>query len=274
MNKFRKAEGGIRRHFHRGKVNRFYATAIFSLVLACLGVQTALAAPTDDFVTTWKGDPLLYPPGLAVITVPMIGGPYDVDWNNDGVFDEFNLNGSVTHVVSAAGTRTIRIRGDYDSIRFANQTGSNEILSLDQWGTQVWTTMKRAIQGAFNMTVPATDIPDFSRVTDMSEMFEGATSANPDTSDWDTSSVTDMLGVFLNATLANPDTSGWDTSQVTNMHSMFSGATTFDQDIGSWDVGSLSVAPNNVYGRLPIYLQLRRTIDRMECSTTSNRGCI
>ena len=46
-------------------------------------------------------------------------------------------------------------------------------------------------------------------------MFDGASSANPDTSGWDTSSVIDMRDMFNDATSANPDTSGWDTSSVT-----------------------------------------------------------
>ncbi len=82
-----------------------------------LGAPAALAAPADDFVTTWKTDN----PGDSndtSITAPMIGGPYDVDWNNDGTFDEFGLANSSTHDYGVAGTYTIRIRGTYDAIRF------------------------------------------------------------------------------------------------------------------------------------------------------------
>ena len=87
-------------------------------LLTFLLAQVALAAPTDDFVTTWKTDN----PGTSnstSITVPMIGGPYDVDWDNDGVFDQFGITDSVTHDFGVAGTYTIRIFGSYDSIRFA-----------------------------------------------------------------------------------------------------------------------------------------------------------
>ena len=57
------------------------------LLYFVFGMQSALAAPTDDFVTTWTTDC----PGCisTSIAVPMIGGPYDVDWDNDGTFDEF-----------------------------------------------------------------------------------------------------------------------------------------------------------------------------------------
>ena len=98
----------------------------------------------------------------------MVGGPYDVDWNNDEVFDEFDQTGPVTHDFLIADTYTIRIRGVYDSIRFNYAGDRRKILSLDQWGTNQWTTMANAFYGAVNLQVLATDTPDFSAVTDMS----------------------------------------------------------------------------------------------------------
>ena len=55
-------------------------SVLFSLLLA----QVALAAPTDDFVTTWKTDN----PGTSnptSITVPITDGLYDVDWDTSSV---------------------------------------------------------------------------------------------------------------------------------------------------------------------------------------------
>ena len=74
-----------------------------------------------------------------------------------------------------------------------------------------------------------------SKVTDMSIMFYGATSANPDVSQWDTSKVTDMSNMFSVATSANPDVSSWDTSKVNNMRDMFRGATSANPDVSKWD---------------------------------------
>jgi len=189
---------------------------LFVVGLMSIATTPLDAAPTDDFITTWKTDN----PGTSnstSITVPMIGGPYDVDWNNDGVFDQFGISNSVTHDYGVAGTYTIRIFGSYDSIRFADGGDKGKILSLDQWGTGSWTSMESAFHGVVNLLVPAADTPDFSVVTDMSRMFYYATSANPDTSGWDTSAVTDMVEMFRNA---------------------FS----FDQDLGSWNVSSLEYA--------------------------------
>lgn len=185
----------------------FLNKAQLAMVLLCvaffflLGTQTALAATADDFVTTWQTDN----PGTSnntSITVPMIGGPYDVDWDNDETFDETGLTGAVTHDFLVSGTYTIRIRGTYDSIAFVNGGDKDKILSLDQWGTNSWTSMNSAFAGAINLQVPATDTPDFSAVTDMSGMFDGAVSANPDASGWDVSALADASNMFAGVTLS------------------------------------------------------------------------
>ena len=166
-----------------------------------LGTQTALAATVDDFVTTWQTDN----PGTSndtSITVPMIGGPYDVDWDNDEIFDETGLTGAVTHDFLVSGTYTIRIRGTYDSIGFLNGGDKDKILSLDQWGTNPWKSMSSAFAGAINLEVAATDTPDFSAVTDMSGMFDGAISVDLDVSGWDVSALLDATNMFAGVTLS------------------------------------------------------------------------
>ena len=81
---------------------------------------------------------------------------------------------------------------------------------------------------------------DTSAVTDMSGTFNGATSFNQDIGNWDTGSATDMSYMFYGASSFDQDISGWDTEDVTDMSHMFSGATVFDQDISGWDTGSVT----------------------------------
>ncbi len=218
-------------------MSRFVVVSIFYsmiLVSGILASNTALSAPADDFVTTWKTDN----PGTSnatSITVPIIGGLYDVDWDNDLIFDEFGLSGSTTHDYGETGTFSIRIRGSYDSIRFDNGGDKEKILSIDQWGTLSWTTMRSAFYGAKNLQVLATDTPDFSAVQSMGKMFQFATLANPNTANWDTSAVTAMNRMFFGASSANPNTSKWDTAKVTNMAQMFRGATLANPDTSNWD---------------------------------------
>ena len=192
-----------------------------------------------DFVSTWQTNNV-GTSNATSITVPMVGGPYDVDWNNDGNFDEFNLAGPVTHDFGVAGTVTIGIQGSYDSIRFGGGGDRLKILSIHQWGTNPWTTMNGAFSGAGNLQIPALDTPDFSAVTDMSSMFANASLANPDTSNWNTSVVTNMGGMFNLAGSANPDTSSWNTSAVTNMAGMFRAAGSAKPDTSGWDTSAVT----------------------------------
>jgi len=219
--------------------------AITATALFCF-LNIAAAAPADHFVTTWKTDNF-GTSNTTSITVPMVGGPYDVDWDNDGTFDELGITGSVTYDYGIAGTNTIRIWGTYDSIQFNDGGDKEKILSIDQWGTNSWTSMDAAFFGAVHLHLPATDYPDFSLVTNMASMFQSATAANPDTSGWDTSSVTSMGSMFFYATSANPNTSGWDTSSVNDMMGMFGGATSANPDTSGWDTSSV-LFMNGMFG--------------------------
>jgi len=221
------------------RIDRILNLIFVLFLLAGLGIGPAQAAPSDHFVTTWKTDN----PGQSndtSIIVPMVGGPYDVDWNNDGVFDEFWLSGWVTHDFGVAGTHTIRIAGSYSSIDFYRSGDNDKIVSVDQWGTQPWGRMNYAFAGCSNLEIRAVDTPDFSASTLMHYMFFEAPLANPDTSGWDTSSVTTMHAMFAGATSANPDTSGWDTSAVRNMSDMFSGATSANPDTSGWNTSAVT----------------------------------
>ncbi|MCG8696959.1 MAG: hypothetical protein MI922_02805, partial [Bacteroidales bacterium] len=82
-----------------------------------------------EFITTWQTDNT-GTSGDTEITIPTNSSytyNYDVDWDNDGVFDETGLTGSVTHDFGVAGTGTIRIQGIFPTI-FFNNSGDAEKL--------------------------------------------------------------------------------------------------------------------------------------------------
>ena len=58
-------------------------------------------------------------------------------------------------------------------------------------------------------------------------------------STWDTSGVTDMSGLFDSASSFNDDISPWDTSGVTTMNGMFRRTSSFNQPIGAWDTSGV-----------------------------------
>ena len=161
---------------------------------------------------------------------------YDIDWNNDGVFEATDVSENQSHTFPTAGTHTIRFR-NLNDIYINNQADTAKYTSIEQWGTSVWNAdMRDAFRGASNLTMnPNAGTPDMSRVTNMAGMFAFATSFNGDIGNWNTASVMNMRSMFFNATSFNQDIGNWNTAQVTNMLGMFSEATAFDQNVGGWN---------------------------------------
>ncbi len=78
-----------------------------------------------------------------------------------------------------------------------------------------------------------------SSITDLSGMFEEATSFNQPVDNWDVSNVTNMKGMFRGASSFNHSLDSWDVSNVTDMSFMFSTATVFDQSLNKWNVSKV-----------------------------------
>ena len=213
--------------------------------------------PADDFVTTWQTNPDEPDLDLSLatddnsITIPTNSqyGDYnfDVDWDNDGKFDDYGLTKTTTHRYKQPGIYTVRIRGTFPAIHFdkdytapgqsAPATDNHKLLSIDQWGNQSWKHLLFYYCVNFNIT--ATDLPDLSQVTDMKDMFGNCWAFNSDIGNWDVSHITNMKYMFFFAKAFNQDIGSWDVSNVTNMQGMFYTATKFNQYIGGWDVSNV-----------------------------------
>ena len=195
--------------------------------------HTQQAPDQRPFVTTWKTDA-----ANQAVAIPLVGSGMTIHWG-DGT-SSTDVSGTATHVYTNPGTHAVSVYGGLESISLRAHPDAFKLVSIDQWGDISWTTMRSAFQDAANMAYAATDIPDLSRVTDMSGMFRGAASFNGDISSWDTSSVIDMTYMFLGATSFNQPLDTWDTSSVRVMGYMFQNATSFNGDISAWDVSSVT----------------------------------
>ena len=213
-------------------------------------LSNAHAASAADFVTTWKTDN----PGTSnssSITIPTTassGGVYnyDVDWNNDEVFEaqDIGFTGDATHDYGKPGTYTIRIRGTFPKILFATSGDAAKIININQWGTGVWANMTGAFKNAVNVKSTATDAPNLTAVTSTTFMFENATSFTGDLSAWNVSNVTSMAGMFSDARSFTSDLSSWNVSNVTDMTALFFKARSFTSNLSAWNVSKLTSMQN------------------------------
>ena len=61
---------------------------------------------------------------------------------------------------------------------------------------------------------------------------------------WNTSAVTDMRDMFSGATAFDHDLGAWDVTNVADMRGMFGGATRFNQDLSAWCVPHIPTQPD------------------------------
>ena len=204
-------------------------------------IFSAISYGQAPFISTWKTDNS----GTSCsscITMPTVGGMYnyDVDWDNDGVYDESGITGDITHDFGVEGTYTIAIRGSFPRIAFDNIGDRLKILSVDQWGDISWLSLGSAFAGCENIDVMATDTPDLSNVTNLSDAFSSCKVLTQGLSSWDVSGINNFSGLFSGCSIYNEDIGNWDTSSAVDISSIFSGALDFDQDIGQWDVSNVT----------------------------------
>ena len=209
----------------------------------------------EPFVSVWK--PLLDEATNSTVPVylPLPKGfNYDfvVDWG-DGLQSEITSadDPDRKHSYAKAGSYTVRISGlveawgyrpddtNTDDDDYSNRYGYIQVItSVPELGDVGWKSLSSAFHNCFRLS----DLRggDVSQVTDMQEMFRGASSVIPDVSEWDTAKVTNMELTFLGADKANPDVSKWDTGNVTNMRYMFSYASAANPDVSKWDTGNVT----------------------------------
>ena len=190
------------------------------------------------FRSTWR-----VPENSKTITLPLVDGynyDFTVNWGDGSSISEITAHNDLdkTHNYTNEGDYNLVIEGTLEAWSFNNTGDKNKILSVESFGDLGYKNLSEAFYGCTNLG--AFEGGFTSSVTDMSSMFNSATSANPDVSNWNVSAVTSMLGMFLSAIIADPDVSDWDVSKVTDMSGMFINANSADPDVSSWDVSSVT----------------------------------
>ncbi len=112
----------------------------------------------------------------------------------------------------------------------------------DRWSYEMVNYYKRYKLPKDLQQIPLSDW-DVSRVTNMSEAFDGkrlGNDAESDISKWNVSNVTNMSNMFQGCTEFNQDLSSWNVSNVTNMSKMFYKCQTFNTPLNSWNVSKVT----------------------------------
>ncbi len=209
--------------------------------LSNYGITNDTFAESSAFIATWNtSNP--GPDNDTTITIPTYPGDtydYNVDWG-DGNTDTGDT-GNATHTYATAGTYAVSITGTFPRIYFDNGGDDQKIVDVNQWGTIAWDSMNAAFEGCTNLaTFSATDMPDLSGVTDMSNMFYNDSSFDSDIGGWNVSNVTNMSDMFVGASSFNQPLDSWNVSNVTDMAAMFFGASSFNQPLDDWNVSNVT----------------------------------
>ncbi|WP_375583664.1 MBG domain-containing protein [Cyclobacterium xiamenense] len=204
---------------------------------------------TDNFITIWDLSKEGILSDQIFFSTSNPTGPIAYSWQvlPDGE------TGSGTFEAGSEALRTIQDLPANAKIRleiapthlerfYVSSSSANGLVDVEQWGTASWTSMENAFNASQNFDITATDMPDLSQVSSLSQMFSYCKILNgPATiKDWNTGNVTNMSNMFEGAEAFNQDISGWNTSNVTSMSSMFDGAVAFNQPIGSWNTANVT----------------------------------
>lgn len=233
---------------------------IATLFVIITSTGYAYAADTDAFIIRVKTDNTCAggcnSTSYTVQAASTVG--YAVDCNYNGTSFATTTAGLTTTYTCSYGTPgTYDIAVKSPAMTFAingSTVTRQKILQVRQWGTTAWTSFDSLLNGANNVNIIATDIPNLSNVTSMVYAFKDAVSltGNATMGSWNTSNVTSMKGMFLGATLFNQDIGSWDTRRVIDFESAFGSAVNFNQNLGAWNVASGTIF-TSMFGNATVF---------------------
>lgn len=217
--------------------------------LSSLVCNALLFAQTTPMITKWRTTDAndrqiaINNRGTATITYEQVGNSSN---KGSGVLKD---NSKTTIDLPSSGEYIVTITPTSPFTLYMYGTTQAEALELkeiQQWGSfATGTTASNMFTNCKELKITATDIPNFSTITDMANMFFGCSAITdiPNINQWDVSNVTDMTNMFNSATNFNANISNWNTSNVVLMPRMFSNPASapgaFNQDISNWDTSKV-----------------------------------
>ena len=211
----------------------------------CTATQTyTFAIVSNAFITTWG----------STITIPTAASlgvlyNYKITWTSlttnatssiSGLTGDYTIPG-----LNVTDTYRVEISGLFP--RFYANNNESALYTIEQWGTNPWTSMEKAFAGSQNLMFHnAPDTPNLSNVTDMSYMFSNCYQFGVTLNDihfsnwnWNTGNVRNMSYMFYNVQTFNENIDSWNTVNVTDMSYMFASAVRFNQNLNSWNTSNV-----------------------------------
>lgn len=129
-----------------------------------------------------------------------------VDWG-DGCVEEVEAEQTVSHVYKENRVYVIAIQNNIS--RFSVLGGKQMLVDIKQWGTAQWVDLGHAFNYCVNMTMSATDVPDFSRGVKLYHMFFECSKFNSPINHWDVKNVKDAGRMLAGAVSFRQNLSNW-----------------------------------------------------------------
>jgi hypothetical protein len=164
-----------------------------------------------------------------------------VDWGDGGA--EQNITdtpGNVSHTYASQGTYQIKIRGTFPRIYFNNGGDKLKIISINNWGNIIWSSMINAFYGCSNMSGIWKDVPNLSIVTTILGMFRNANKMILDIQPFNTSNVQSFFAFLYLASNYRGSLAGLEINSITGANLMCGhtinviGTNNYDATLISW----------------------------------------
>ncbi|MEM7109389.1 MAG: BspA family leucine-rich repeat surface protein [Bacteroidota bacterium] len=178
--------------------------------------------------------------GASTIDGNTLSYDFTVDWGDGSMPERFTSIANVNHEYTSGGNYQVKITGELPHVQLGLPFFSL-VKTIDNWGEIEWEYLLGSFQENPDLQVLATDVPNLSNATILSNMFLNCLSLNTGNfNEWDMRNVTLTVGMFSGCRAFNQPLDNWDMSNVISTRDMFLDARDFNQDIGSWDVSKVT----------------------------------
>lgn len=221
-------------------------TVSHSNKLQITSIQSSIAgSSTVGFISKWNTS-LSGISSSTSISLPLEKtGVYDfnVSWGdgNSNTITTYTQT-ATNHTYSKSGIYTVNITGTIEGWNFNSDGDELKLIEISNWGPLQLGNSGAYFKGASNLVLTANDSLNLIGTTNLSNTFMGCTNLGNigNMNSWSTSQVTDMSYMFQGASSFNQPLSNWDVGTVTNMEYMFYGAVSFNQSLNSWIVSKVT----------------------------------